>query len=91
MLLDSDEFRYLDAFCNTVKHRRLMDTSLATSLGTATTRKSGLLYLSFTYKGGSYQSIWAAIWADEILEYRHRILQLVRDTVQSIIEFVEAV
>jgi hypothetical protein len=83
-LLDSDEYCYIDAFCNTVKHRRLLDTKFRAEDGIGTRNKEGIKFLPFSYKGKTYPESWG----DDILEYRLRINDLVKEVVMSLTEFV---
>ena len=51
-LLTSDEFCYLSAFTNTIKHRQLLDHSLSIAL--ISTERHGLVFNKFRYKNHTY-------------------------------------
>lgn len=84
-LLDSLEFRYLDAFCNTIKHRRLIPGRFRAEYGDYYRNESGIRFLQFNYKNKTYPEIWAS---DILQEYRQQIGQFVNDVGLSINKFV---
>ncbi len=48
-LRDSDEFKYISAFVNTIKHRRLLDTDYYGEFGQGKSNTMGVRFLSFQY------------------------------------------
>jgi len=80
-LLDSPEFGYVDAFSNTIKHRRLVFTKFQAEYGGNYRNEAGLLFKAFEYKGESHPETWG----NDILDnYRHRFFELVNDVGLSI-------
>ena len=73
-LQTSKEFDYLNAFVNTIKHRRLLDTEWSAEYGKDTRNEEGIRFKAFIYKGRSYSTIWAS----DILDgYKKRIADLI--------------
>ncbi len=55
-LRDSHEFKYISAFANTIKYRRLLDTDYYGEFGHGKNNTMGVRFLSFEYgKGNSLQ------------------------------------
>ncbi len=48
-LRDSYEFKYISAFVNTIKHRRLLNTDYYAEFGQGKTNTMGIRFLSFEY------------------------------------------
>lgn len=56
-LRDSHEFKYISAFVNTIKHRRLLDTDYYGEFGQGKSNTMGVRFLSFQYgKGNNLQN-----------------------------------
>jgi hypothetical protein len=49
-LRDSQEFKYIAAFVNTIKHRRLLDTDYYGEFGQGKSNIVGVRFLSFKYE-----------------------------------------
>lgn len=58
-LLDSAAFRYIEAFCNTIKHRCLLNTDFGFEF-TPNRKEAGLRFQSFSHKGNSYPITWGS-------------------------------
>lgn len=84
-LLDSAEFRYLDAFCNTIKHRRLIPGKFRAEYGDHYRNESGIKFLKFNYRNKIVPETWASYILDE---YRQQIKQLITDVGLNINKFV---
>lgn len=73
-LIGSDEFGYVEAFCNTLKHRFLVKTDSHGEFGGEYKNELGIRFQSFEYKGRT----WPVTWGSEILgNMRARIAELV--------------
>jgi hypothetical protein len=84
-LLNSYEFRYLDAFCNTSKHRRLINTRFRAEYGGDYRNEAGMKFRQFDYKGITYPETWGC---DVLERYRYHIGQLVTNVGLSINKFL---
>lgn len=73
-LINSIEFCYIEAFCNTIKHRRLIKTEYRAEYGGDYRNEEGLVFVEFDYKGVTYPKTWAK---DIIDKYREEIFRLV--------------
>ena len=69
---DSHEFKYINAFVNTIKHRRLLETEYVAEFGMGTRNDDGIQIKAFSYKGDSFPPIWAK---DIVGDYQSRILE----------------
>jgi len=84
-LLDSGAFCYINAFCNTIKHRRLIKTYIRAEYGDNYKNKSGIKFLEFHYKDATHPETWG----DEILErYRYQLKDLLTYTGLNINKFL---
>lgn len=83
-LLDDDAFRYIEAFCNTIKHRRLLRTNFRAEYGESAKNESGLLFEEFTFKDNVYPQTWGS----DILRYRDRVFELITNIGLSINAYV---
>lgn len=84
-LLGSYEFSYLDAFCNTIKHRRLVFTEFRAEYGGNYRNEAGLLFRAFNYKVASYPETWGK---DILEDYRHQLFEHVNNVGLSINDFL---
>lgn len=57
-LKQSSDFLYVQAFVNTIKHRRLLDTEYRMELSAGTGLDHGIRFLAFTYKGHPKSAMW---------------------------------
>ncbi len=73
-LINSNEFCYIEAFCNTIKHRRIILTEYRAEYGGDYRNEEGLVFVEFDYKGVTYSKTWAK---DIIDKYREEIFKLV--------------
>lgn len=69
-LRDSDEFKYVDAFVNTIKHRRLIFVTYDI------TRNERMKFKAFLYRNKNFADTWAV---DIIDSYIPRIIDLICD------------
>jgi hypothetical protein len=65
--LSGYEFKYVDAFCNTIKHRRLIHSMLRAEYGEGHRNESGIIFFQFRYRKVTYQDTWAS---DILQKYR---------------------
>jgi hypothetical protein len=87
-LLDDDVFNYVEAFCNTIKHRRLIKTNFRAEYGENPRNESGLLFEEFTFKGPVYPKTRGS---DILEKYRFRLLDLITEIGLSINQYVSTV
>jgi hypothetical protein len=59
-LLDSNEFRYIGAFVNIIKHRRLIYSNFVGEFRKDEANEQGLCFIGFEYKKDSYTPLWAS-------------------------------
>jgi hypothetical protein len=85
-LINSNEFCYIEAFCNTIKHRRLIETEYRVEYGGDYRNEEGLVFVEFNYKGVTYHKTWAK---DIIDKYREEIFNLVVEVGLKINDFVK--
>ncbi|WP_336775305.1 hypothetical protein [Paenibacillus sp. MMO-58] len=57
-LYTSNEFMFIDAFVNTIKHRNLIESYHYAEYGTDTENRNGLRTEQFEYKQNTYSPIW---------------------------------
>ncbi|MFA5276699.1 MAG: hypothetical protein WC417_07400 [Candidatus Omnitrophota bacterium] len=83
----SNEFKYVDAFCNTVKHRKLIDVFYHFHADIKNdTLQEGIKFKEFSYKGDSFP----AIWFDSVSkEFKLTIYDLLCDVGLAINEFLK--
>ena len=84
-LLSDDAFRYIEAFCNTIKHRRLIRTNFRAEHGETTRNENGLIFEEFTFKGNVYPQTWGS---DILEQYRVRVFKLITNIGLSINAYV---
>ncbi len=68
--LKSYEFKYIDAFCNTIKHRRLIPSKFKAEYGEDYRNESGIKFIQFDYRNTTYPETWGS---DIIGKYRYVI------------------
>lgn len=76
-LIDSDEFSYTNAFVNTIKHRRLLDTQFRAESGGDTRNDQGLLFERFTYNQMNLPTMWLSDFTDTIIPCVHNHIDLI--------------
>ena len=84
-LLDDKLFNYIDAFCNTIKHRRLIKTNFRAEYGGNARNESGLLFEEFIFKGNTYPQTWGS---DILEKHRFHLLNLITEIGLNINKFV---
>jgi len=83
-LLNHEVFQYIDAFCNTIKHRRLINSKFRAEYGKDYRNESGIKFLQFNYKSKTYPETWG----NDILEqYRFQMRELVTEVGLNINKF----
>ncbi|MBA7632124.1 hypothetical protein ES703_39666 [subsurface metagenome] len=82
---NSAEFRYIDAFVNTIKHRRLLDRSYHLEYGENTRNEQAVCFQEFEYKGHRYRFTWAT---DIIGPYKSRIFELIIEIGNAVNEYL---
>jgi len=73
-LIDDGTFQYIEAFCNTIKHRRLIKTDFRAEYGENARNESGLQFEEFTFKGNAYPQTWGS---DILEKHRFHLLDLI--------------
>jgi len=73
-LQKSAEFDYVNAFVNTLKHRRLLDTEYRAEFGKNMRNAEGVRFKAFSYKGKQYPVTWAR---DILGPYKTKIIELI--------------
>jgi len=63
LFLNSGEFKYMNAFCNTMKHRKLLDIDYHLHINYREKGKvqEGLRFKEFNYKGTLFPVTWSAV------------------------------
>ena len=69
---NSTEFKYIDAFVNTIKHRRVLDTNYHAEYGADKRNDQGILFEKFIYKNNNFPTTWAK---DIVGPYRVKIFK----------------
>jgi hypothetical protein len=87
-LLDDNILNYIEAFSNTIKHRRLIKTNFRAEYGENARNESGLLFEQFVFKGNTYPQTWGS---DILEKYRFHMLNLITEIGLSINEYVRNV
>lgn len=80
-LMQSKEYRYVNAFSNTIKHRRLVRSDIGGEHGNGTRNKTEPIFAEFNYKGASYPETWGS---DILASYRQEIVRLVNEVGLSV-------
>lgn len=81
------EFKYVRAFCNTMKHRRLIDAEWRAEGGEGTRNEEGVRFRAFSYKGSN----WPITWASDINDhYRKTLRKCLREIGTAIIDRLRA-
>ncbi len=79
----SKEFKYINAFCNTAKHRNLIHKQWHVEGGEGTRNEEGVRFLAFSYKGHNFPITWAS---DINGPYRETLGRLVKEIGNAIID-----
>jgi len=80
-LKDSPEFKYIDAFVNITKHRRILKTEYRAEGGPGTRNDQGIIFKQFNYKNENYPITWAK---DIVGPYKNKIFIYICDVGNSI-------
>jgi len=80
------EFKYVDAFCNTIKHRRLIHSMLKAEYGEGYRNESGIIFYQFRYRHVTYQDTWAN---DILQKYREAFYKHITCVGVGINEFLK--
>ena len=86
-LQNSTEFRYINAFVNTIKHRRLLDRVYHMEYGENTRNEKAVCFQQFEYKGDCYGFTWAI---DIIGPYKSRIFKLIIEIGNAVNEYLRS-
>lgn len=84
-LQNSTEFRYISAFVNTIKHRRLLDRIYHAEYGENKRNEKAVCFRKFEYKGNCYGFTWAT---DIIGPYKSRIFELISEIGNAVNEYL---
>lgn len=78
LFLNSGEFKYINAFCNTMKHRKLLDIGYHLHINYREKGKiqEGLRFKEFSYKGATFPITWSAAIRED---YRFKIYDYICD------------
>ena len=87
-LLNDNSFNYIGAFCNTIKHRRLLHTDFRTEWGENARNESGLRFEEFEFKGATYPQTWCS---DILEKYRFQIFSLINEIGFNINKYIAAI
>jgi hypothetical protein len=80
-LIESNEFKYISAFVNTIKHRSLLDTEFAVTVRSGILIDMGYRLDPFNYGGNDFPRTQFRVVA---MDYREKIIDLVFDVGNSI-------
>lgn len=81
------EFKYLNAFVNTIKHQQLLDTDYRAKAGKDTQNEEGIRFKAFIHKGRSYSTVWAN---DILGPYKERIFELICNVGNAVNEYLRS-
>lgn len=84
-LLNSAEFSYINAFVNTIKHRRLLETTYHLEYGENKRNEKAVCFKQFEYKNDCYDFTWAT---DIIGPYKSRIFELISEIGNAVNEYL---
>jgi len=87
-LLNDGIFNYIEAFCNTIKHRRLIKTDFRAEYGESARNESGLRFEEFLFKGDTYPQTWGS---DILEKYRFHLLDLIVEVGLNINRYIEKI
>lgn len=87
-LLDDKLFNYIEAFCNTNKHRRLIKTDFRAEYGENARNESGLRFEEFKFKGNTYPQTWGS---DILEKHRFHLLNLITEIGVNINKYVSTI
>jgi len=87
-LLNDGIFNYIEAFCNTIKHRRLIKTDFRAEYGENARNESGLRFEAFLFKGDTYPQTWGS---DILEKYRFHFLDLITEVGLNINRYIEQI
>jgi len=75
-LINSTEFKYINAFVNTNKHRRILDIDYHWEYGVSKRNDQGIRFKAFTYNNERFPTMWAK---DIVGAYKSHIINLICD------------
>ena len=87
VLKDSQEFKYMKAFCNTIKHNTILDFDYRMHFDFRDKNNSqqGLRFKQFVYKGDTYPVTWVHVVRDE---YSLKLFNVIFSVGNSINDFL---
>lgn len=85
-ILNNNDFIYCEAFCNTIKHRKLIKSTFRAQYGGDYRNEEGLVFVEFNYRNVTYPKTWAK---DIIDKYRDEIFSLFVEVGLKINDFVK--
>ena len=86
--LDDPSFKYIEAFCNTIKHRRLIKTDFRAEYGENVRNESGLRFEEFIFQGNTYPQTWGS---DILEKYRLHLLDLITEVGLHINKYIATI
>ncbi len=81
-------FQYLNSFCNTIKHRKLLKSNFRAEYGDDNRNESGVVYEKFCFDNKEYPEMWGS---DIIDTHKKQIISLIISAGQSINEFMNEI
>jgi len=87
-LRNSAEFRYINAFVNTIKHRRLLETTYHLEYGQGKRNEKAVCFQKFEYNGDCYGFTWAT---DIVGLYKSRIVELICEIGNAVNEYLRRI
>ncbi len=85
---NSAEFKYINAFVNIIKHRRLLDRVFHAEGGENKRNAHGVCFLEFRYKGNLYPFTWAT---DIIDQYKICIFELIQEIGNAVNDYLRRI
>ena len=85
-MLKDEIYQYITAFCNTIKHRRILKSEFCAEYGGESRNESGIKFESLTYKNHRYPETWGS---DILNQYRNHILALITGIGNNINRYVK--
>ena len=86
-MIDDELFLYIEAFSNTIKHRRLINTEFRAEFGEKSRNESGLRFEEFIFKNRTYPQTWGS---DILKKYRLHVLDLITEVGLNINRYIAA-
>lgn len=82
-LYDSYEFKYLNGFVNTIKHRRLLHTNFRVVAGSDIGYKEGLQFQEFDYNNSHFQDMWLSDILSTLIPSYFQLINAIGTSVNS--------